>query len=177
MEVTTPKLRKPRMIIRNVPQDISVENLEGTILYQNSELDLITGDIDARFKFRTKRGQVNMVIEVGSETRKKLVNKKLKIGWIICKVDDYLIAQKCFRCSRFNHRQQDCRGDETCPLCAGGHKLKECTASTEQHKCINCIMYNRYNKDAKICENHSSLDRNCPSTQAVIAKYIQNTDY
>ena len=37
---------------------------------------------------RTKRGQVNMVIEVGSETRKKLVHRKLKIGWLICNVDD-----------------------------------------------------------------------------------------
>ena len=112
MEVTIPKLRKPRMIIRNVPQDISVENLEGIILDQNPELDMAMGEIDARFKFRTKRGQVNMVIEMGSETRKKLVNKKLKIGWLICNVDDYLIAKRCFRCSRFNHRHQECRGGD-----------------------------------------------------------------
>jgi hypothetical protein len=47
----------------------------------------------------------------------------------------------------------------------------------EQYKCINCMMYNKYSNDDKINENHSSLDRNCPSTQAVVAKYIQNTDY
>jgi hypothetical protein len=64
MEVTIPKLGKPRMIIRNVPLDISVENLEKTILDQNPELNMTPGEIDARFKFRTKRGQVNMVIDV-----------------------------------------------------------------------------------------------------------------
>jgi hypothetical protein len=118
-----------------------------------------------------------MVIEVGSETRKKLVHRKLKIGWLICNVDDYLVAKRCFRCSRFNHTHQECRGEETCPLCAGGHKLKDCKAPTEQYKCINCMVHNKYNKDEIISENHSLLDRNCPSMQAVIAKYIQNTDY
>ena len=87
MEVTIPKLRKPRMIIRNVPLDISVDNLEETILDQNPELNMTLGEIDARFKFRTKRGQVSMVIEVGSETRKKLVHRKLKTGWLICNAD------------------------------------------------------------------------------------------
>jgi hypothetical protein len=67
MEVTIPKLRKPSMIIRNVPQDISVENIE-KILDQTPELDMTSGDIDAWFKFRTKRGHLNMIGKVGSET-------------------------------------------------------------------------------------------------------------
>ena len=37
LEVTVPKLRNPRMVIYNVPQDINVENLEETILTQNPE--------------------------------------------------------------------------------------------------------------------------------------------
>jgi len=94
LEVTIPKLRKPRMIIHNVPQDITAENLEETILAQNPELGLISGDIEARFTFRTKLGLVKMVIEVGSETRKKLLHKKLKIGWLICNIGDYLVAKR-----------------------------------------------------------------------------------
>jgi hypothetical protein len=165
------------MIIHNVPQDITVENLEETILAQNPELGLVSGDIEARFTYRTKRGLVKMVNEVGSETRKKLLHKKLKIGWLSCNVDDYLVAKRCFKCSRFNHRQQDCRGEETCPLCAGGHKPKECKAPAEHYKCINCMTYNWYSKVDKISENDSSLDKNCPSMQAVLAKYRLNTDY
>lgn len=56
-----------------------------------------------------------MVIEVGLEKRKKLLHKKQKIGWTICNVDDYHFAKRCFKCSRFNHRHQDCRGVETYP--------------------------------------------------------------
>jgi len=141
LEVTVPKLRNPRMVICNVPQDINVENLEETILIQNPELGLIQGDTVARLSYRTKRGLINMVIEVCSGTRKKLLQTKLKLGWLIYSADDYLVARRCFKCSRlnllnFNHRHQDCRGEETCPLCAGEHKVKECTAPTAHYKCI-----------------------------------------
>jgi len=118
-----------------------------------------------------------MIIEFGSERRKKLLHKKLKIGWLICSVDDYLVAKRCCKCSRFNHRHQDCRDVETCSLCAGGHKLKECRSPAEQYKCINCMTYNRYSKVYKVSQNHSSLDKNCPSMQAVLANYRLNTDY
>jgi AAA+ superfamily predicted ATPase len=47
LEVNVPKLRKPRLIIRNIPQDIIVENLEETILAQNPELSLKTGEVAA----------------------------------------------------------------------------------------------------------------------------------
>ena len=106
-----------------------------------------------------------------------LLQTKLKLGWLICKVEDYVVAKRCFRCSRFNHRFSECRGEETCPLCARSHKLKECTAAAEELKCINCMTYNKYNQNAKICVNHSSLDKKCPSLNAILQKYIQNTDY
>jgi hypothetical protein len=45
--------------------------VEETIIAQNPELGVKTGDIAARFKFRTKRG----LIESGSEKRKNLLQK------------------------------------------------------------------------------------------------------
>jgi hypothetical protein len=177
LEFNVPKLRKPRLIIRNIPQDITVENLTETILAQNPELSVKPGEVAAKFKFRTKRGEISMVIEGGPETRKKLLQTKLKIGWLICNVGDYLMAKICFRCSRYNHRHQDCRGEETCPLCAGGHSLKDCKTPTNRHKCINCLTYNRYSKKDKICKNRSSLSKDCPSLHAMLTKYRLNTDY
>jgi hypothetical protein len=177
LEVTVPKLWKPRMVIHNVPQDTTVENLEDTIIAQNPELGMQKGDISTKFKYKTKRGPINMVIEVASEARKKLLGKKLKIGWLICRVYDYLVAKRCFRCSKFGHTHQSCNGEQTCPLCAGGHKLQDCKAPADQLKCINCSNYNRYSKTDKISENHSSLHRDCPSLQAVLEKYRLNTDY
>jgi len=33
------------------------------------------------------------------------------------------VTKRCLKCSRYNHRHQYCRGEETCPLRAGGHTL------------------------------------------------------
>ena len=118
-----------------------------------------------------------MVIQVCSGTRKKLLHTKLKLGWLICSTDEYLVARRCFKFCRFNHRHQDCRDEETCPLCAGKHKLKEGTAPEMHYKCINCVTYNRYTKGEKISECPSSRDKNCPRLQAVLAEYRLNTDY
>jgi len=122
-------------------------------------------------------GQTKTVKEFGPETRRKLQQKKLKMGWQICNGADNPVARRCFKCSRFNHRHKDYKGEEICPLCAEGHKLREYKASAEQYKCMNCITYNGYSKTGRIKENHSTLDKNCPSMQAVLEKYRQNTDY
>ena len=106
LEVNLPKLRKPRLVIRNIPQDITVENVKETILAQNPELNMKPGEVISSFKFRTKRGDTNMVTEVGPETRKKLPQTRLKIGWLICNVGDYLVAKRRFKCSRYRVTQK-----------------------------------------------------------------------
>lgn len=96
---------------------------------------------------------------------------------MVCKIEDYLVATRCFKCLRFNHRHCDCRGEETCPLCTAAHKLKDFTEDPRSYKCINCIIYNMYNLNENNCTNHSSLDKKCLSLLAILEKYRQNTDY
>jgi len=177
LEAKVHTLRKPKLVIYNIPEDISVQNIEETMHAQNPELNLKMGDINAKFQYRTRRNTQNLVIEVGPQTRKLLLQTKIKLGWLICNVGDYLVANQCFNCSKYNHRHRECRGTVTCPLCAGSHSLKECTASPQNYKCINCLNFNKHNKSANINDNHSALDRNCPSLKAVLEKYKQNTDY
>ena len=177
LDVHVHSLRKPRIVILNVPEDITTENIEDTILRQNPEFNLQKGSIVAKFIYVTKRMHRNAVVEVGAEIRKILLNKKVRIGWQICKTDDYLTATRCFKCSKFNHRTQDCRGEVTCPLCAGPHTLKECKGDTTTFKCVNCQNFNRYNPTKNISVNHSALDRKCPSLHAVLEKNRLNTAY
>jgi hypothetical protein len=54
---------------------------------------------------------------------------------------------------------------------------EELYSALNLHKCINCMTYNQYSKKEKICENHPSLSKNCPSLHVVLTKYRQNTDY
>lgn len=117
-----------------------------------------------------------MVIEVDPSTRGKLMTTRLKLGWAICRVDDYIVAKRCYRCSRYNHTFKECKGEETCPLCSGEHRLKNCTANRTEYKCVNCITHNAHNHTTNDT-SHSSLDRRCPSLLAVLEKYKRNTAY
>ena len=177
LEANVPILRKPRLIICNIPQDMTVEGFEETLLTQNPELGRKPVEVAIKFVFSTKRGEKYMVFEVGPETRKKLLLSKLKMGWLMCWAGEYLVAKRCYKCSRYKHKYHDCKGEGTCPLCAGGHSLKDCKTPSNQHTYINCMNYNRHNNEGKVCENHSSLSKNCPSWQAILTRYIQNTDY
>ena len=177
METNIQRPRKPRMKIHNIPEEITTDNIEDTLIAQNPDTGIEKGEITPKFIYETKRHVRNIIIEVSSQTRKKLMHNKVKLGWINCNIEDYLVATRCFRCSRFNHRMRECRGIETCPLCAGNHNLKDCNAQPTEFKCINCQTYNFHHKNTKIDENHSSLDRKCPSMIAIIEKYKRNTDY
>ena len=177
LEVRIQKRRNPRMVLLGIPEDITTENIGTTLAKQNPELDIKEEDIRAKFSYTTKRETKNLVIEVDSGTRKKLIQTRIKLGWTICRVDDYIVAKRCFRCSRFNHNFRDCRGEETCPLCTGSHKLRDCTATKSEYKCINCLTYNRHHQATQIDITHSSLDKSCPSLMAVLEKYKRNTDY
>ena len=177
MQANIQTMRKPRLIILNIPEDITTTNVEDTLLAQNPDLNIIKGDINPKFTYQTKKQNRNLVMEVEARTRNLLTQRRIKLGWQICKIDDYLAANMCFKCSRFNHRQRDCRGEQTCPLGAGSHTLKECSADPRSYSCINCTIFNRHNQGKNISMDHSSLDRRCPSMQAIVEKYKQNTDY
>jgi hypothetical protein len=171
-----PKRRNPRVVIYNIPDEVTLENAADIICAQNTELALEKGDTTTKFTFRTKKKARHLVIELAPQTRKRMLQNKIKIVRTICNTDDYISVNRCFKCSRFNNHFSECRSEETCPLCAGKQKLKERTAQRDEHKCINCMMCNKYSQNKSIDVNHSSLERKCSSMQAMITKYIQNTD-
>jgi hypothetical protein len=122
LEAKVQELKNPRLIMYNIPEDITLENATKTKREKNSELQLEQRDFIAKFIYRTKRNARNLVIGVNSHTRKQILNTRIKTGWVICKVDDYIHVNKCSKCSRYNHRLAHCRGEEKCPLCTGKHK-------------------------------------------------------
>jgi len=129
----------------------------------------------AKFISRTKRNIRKLNRSELSQSEAD--NEHLKIGLVICNVEEYIQANRSFKCSRYNPRLADSRVKETCPLCTGRHKLRECTSLQRDFKCINCMIYNNYNRSKTICTNHSSVDKNCPNLQAQLTKYKLNTDF
>jgi len=123
LEIRVQKLRNPRLVLLDIPTDITLGNVKEVLMQQNRELKINNGNIEPKFCYIAKRTR-NLVIEVDSVTRKKLLQTRVKLGWASCKIDDYVIAKRCFRCSRYNHTYKECKGEETCTLCTGNHKLK-----------------------------------------------------
>ena len=80
LEVNTQNLRNPRLVLLNIPEDITFENVEETLTIQNPELDLKEGDIRAKFCYTTQREKRNLVTEVDSGNRKKLLQARIKLG-------------------------------------------------------------------------------------------------
>jgi hypothetical protein len=177
LESYMPTLKKPRLIIFNVPEDITTENAVQAIVSQNSELNLNENQIQSKFTFEDRKKHRNLVLEVNAETRKRLVDRKLKIGWQVCNCSDYLNVMRCYKCSKYNHRSQECHGNVVCPHCSQNHTIQECKAGKESYRCANCVNYNKYNTMAQVNVNHSSLDKSCSCYKAALKRLTERLDY
>ena len=80
LDIIQHKLRKPRLIIYSVPEEITVENVGGVISAQNPEVITNDESTEAKYRYKNKRGRYNIILEVGPQTRKQLLQTKLKIG-------------------------------------------------------------------------------------------------
>jgi len=84
LEVMQHKLRKPRLIMYNVPNEITTENVVAIIKTQNPVLLTNGEDIEAKYMFKNRKGRYNIVVEVGTQIRKQILKFRLKLGWEIC---------------------------------------------------------------------------------------------
>ena len=55
LEAILHRRRNPRLVIRNIPEDITASNTEGILITQNPDLYLKAGDINAKFNYETKK--------------------------------------------------------------------------------------------------------------------------
>ena len=76
------------------------------------------------------------------------------VGYVRVKVRPYVPSPlRCFRCLRFGHTRDFCRGRKTCEKCSSNeHVSDECTAGSP--RCVKC-------DDTQT--PHSAFDRSCPA--------------
>lgn len=102
-----------------------------------------------------------IIAEVDVKTYERMQEEgKVKIGWNICKVQDYIRILRCFKCSGYYHFAKDCKNNITCGNCGRKHTTKECKNETK--KCVNCEEKIKSFKIKDINSNHSAFDTNCP---------------
>ena len=64
---------------------------------------------------------------------------KIKVGYSMEKVEQFVPNPlKCYRCQKYGHHEDSCRGREVCGKCGQrdpGHHMNECEFP---NKCTNC---------------------------------------
>lgn len=171
-EVQAPRRRKLKMKIFDVDKE-DCENEQHfweKIVDQNGlEKNTIEGKIVYSRMARANSRITAVIVEVNAETREKFQQlEKLKIGWNICKVQDYVGILRCFKCCGYYHFAKDCKKKETCGNCAEQHATKECKG--EAKKCINCEEKSKVFKIKNLKSDHSAYDSNCPCFRKEIEK-------
>ncbi|XP_064469875.1 uncharacterized protein LOC135384607 [Ornithodoros turicata] len=92
----------------------------------------------------------------------------IKAGYLNCHVRPYIPnPRRCFKCQRFGHGSQVCRGQAICPKCAGmDHSAESCANKVH---CSNCK------------GSHPVYSRSCPRWQEekeiLKVKVTQNISY
>lgn len=83
---------------------------------------------------------------------------KLRIGWSVCKVIDYVNVKRCYNCCGYNHIASKCKNKRACLKCGGEHLLKDCIS--DANECVNCKIAIQKFK-VNIETNHPVWSRDC----------------
>ena len=175
-EVAETQKWRPRIIIYDVPIKVDDEKLINKVHQQNGiEMDMEKFKADFVPKFRTgkkERDVSNRVIMVSPEIRTQLIQKRsLCIGWVSCRVLDYTMITRCYKCQGFWHIHTSCKAKELCSHCAEeGHDFRKCPKSEQAKKCANC-------KKAGKPADHNVMDKNCPCRRKALERMVNNTDW
>jgi len=72
-----------------------------------------------------------VIAEVDAKTHDMMLEEgRVKIGWNICRVQNYIGILRCFKCCGYYHFARDCKKEVVCDQCAGKHASRECKDKT-----------------------------------------------
>lgn len=156
-EVSVPNLRKPRVKIIGIENELSVDDLVETIKSQNEWL--MNDDIKVINLFKTKIDNYSAIVELEPDAFEKCMKaKRIKIKWTMCRLYEDLNVFRCFKCNGYNHKQVNCTNKLSCKVCAGNHHSSVCRAKTEM--CVNCKTAND-KFGVKLRTNHAANSDKC----------------
>jgi hypothetical protein len=176
--VREPKKKLPKMIIYDIPSTYTEEELKEDIYRQNFAKQGVTPEEYANeFKllFRTgptQQNEVQWVVEISGRLRNILKDRRVFIDWRSCKIQDYVIVVRCFRCQLYGHMSKDCQQEkEFCGHCAEqGHSYRDCKNTSKTAQCINC-------KRAKQPHSHPINSKECSVYIREKQKFLNTISY
>lgn len=165
--------RKPRIFIRGIEEEMTEEELKTCLVKQNECLG--DGEVEIRSVKKMKRNYTAVIETNSSNFNAAMREGKLRVGWRICPVSEYIYVMRCYRCCGYNHKADKCTNEECCRKCAGrGHKAAEC--ESQETKCVNCYMVNEKLKLNLDCL-HGVYDTECPVYLRQMSRQRERVEY
>ncbi|GFX99048.1 uncharacterized protein TNCV_4809961 [Trichonephila clavipes] len=169
LKVSSPKKRNPNVLLKNLPNEISDHDVLQLLKDQNLELEekvQFWEETKIRFTLKKFENSRHLVLEMNPNCRNLCLNLKfLRENWNVCKIQDFIAINRCFKCFGYHHKAADCQNGLCCFKCAGKHKSSECNLSTQV--CVNCIRFNKKTRDPnkKVNVNHKPYSSCCKCHQ------------
>lgn len=161
MNIVNLPLDTARILIRDVPEEITKENIIESVKMNHNVRD---GEINIIASLKSKRGGLNHIAVVPVDVARDLVSARTTvIGLTPVSISPHTSIKRCKKCGLIGHLEKQCTACKLCNHCSEAHFIPENPEPcTRQAKCINCVKYNRDN-NAKLQTNHPISSRDCPS--------------
>jgi len=100
-----------------------------------------------------------IIAEVDAKMHDMMLEEvRVKIGWNICKVQNYIGILRCFKyCGSLFC---DCKKEVVCGQCVGKYASRKCKDKT--NKCVNCEDKIKSFRIKNIDSGHLAFDTMCP---------------
>ncbi|KAI5710862.1 hypothetical protein M8J75_012036 [Diaphorina citri] len=150
---------KKKLIIRDLDSTTTDEEVEKGI---RTKLNIEEGRDERRVINLRKTIRGNMqtaIIEVEEEEASVLLREgRIKVGWVLCRIDTYITPTRCYRCLNFGHKVFECRSEASvgvlCYKCnKQGHRAAECQ---NEAYCQECDKYGHQSGNMA-CDAYKSL--------------------
>lgn len=176
-DVRLPEVKKPRVRITNISDQIDEDKLIDEIKKMNADLkevDMKLVTVINRKKYSNTYRDI--IVEVNGYAYKKLLKMgTIFLDWRQCQITEHLHIQRCFKCCGFSHISTECKAEsQRCSKCAGTHRFENCRKKTV--KCINCTqIIDKYGAD--IDANHHAWSKDCKVLQRKIEALRNKIEY
>jgi hypothetical protein len=182
LRLEKPKGRRPRLLIKDVPANITDSTFISALYNQNvkNEINIKESDFLSDIKIVRRRpaayGRKWIGIELSPEIRKHFIStkEKLFIDFAACRFIDDVEVVRCLKCQQYGHVSKYCsEAKSTCAICADHHDTRECPKKDDKDFKPVCASCKRFRKN----DEHKTGSESCPTYASRLQHLILNTTY
>jgi hypothetical protein len=159
------KKRWPRILIKNLSKDYSLDDICEDMRGQNQSLfgedtDHNQVTIKKVIQLKNNDTEVHVLVEVPCMRRRMQNHRKLNLGYQRLNILDEDPLIQCYHCLKVGHmanRCMDMSAPPKCSTCGGPHNFGTCD-KRQTPRCVNCSRENNIFKKNFKCD-HSAVDR------------------